>query len=219
MESQAECGSVTRWIRELKTGDQNALSKIWERYFPTIARNAKYHFGGNPRIVRDEEDIALSVLGVLLKQATLVDVNDREGLLRLLMVITKHKVLSEKRVQKADSRGGGRVAIISELQGELKHFVQNLTTDAPSPDSLASMAEHYQILLSVLPDDMYREIVKLKLLGKSIAEISDHFDVVPRTISRKLKIIQNIWLETLGEVDAVELADGPMQNDGPVTEQ
>lgn len=214
MESQSECGSVTRWIRGLKTGDQNVLSKLWERYFPTIARNAKLHFGSNPRIVRDEEDIALSVLGVLLKQKTLIDVNDRDDLLRLLMVITRRKVLSEKRVQMADSRGGGRVAILSELQGELKQFVENLTANAPSPESLASMAEHYQILLNVLPDDMYREIVKLKLMGKSIVEISDHFDVVPRTIGRKLKIIQNMWIETLGEVKADELGNGPTQNDG-----
>ena len=212
MESQSECGSVTRWIRELKTGDQNALSKLWERYFPTIARSAKFRFGSNPRVVRDEEDIALSVLGVLLKQATLVDVNDREGLFRLLMVITKHKVLSEKRVQKADSRGGGRVAIISELHGELKHYVDNLTTVAPSPESLASASEHYQILLNVLPNDMYREIVKLRLMGKSIDEISDHFDVVPRTINRKLKIIQNLWLETLGDSGVDELGNSQLQN-------
>ncbi len=199
MESQAECGSVTRWIRDLKTGNQNALSKIWERYFPTIARSAKLRFGSDPRIVRDEEDIASSVLGVLLKQASMVEVNDRTGLLRLLMVITKHKVASEKRIQKADSRGGGRVALLSELGSELKDCVENLTEDASTPESLALVAEQYQILLDVLPDDRYREIVRLKLMGKSAGEIAEEFDVVARTIHRKLKIIQNRWLESLEE--------------------
>ena len=199
MESPAECGSVTRWIRDLKTGNHNALSNIWERYFPTIARSAKLRFGSDPRIVRDEEDIAASVLGVLLKHASLVEVNDRTGLIRLLLVITKHKVASEKRLQKADSRGGGRVALLSELEGALKNCVKNLFADASTPESLALVAEQYQILLSVLPDDMYREIVRLKLLGKSACEIAEQFDVVPRTIQRKLKIIQNLWLETLQE--------------------
>jgi DNA-directed RNA polymerase specialized sigma subunit len=63
MESQFEGGSVTRWIRQLKQGDENALTKLWERYFPAIKRKARAQFGNDPRVARDEEDIALSVMG------------------------------------------------------------------------------------------------------------------------------------------------------------
>ena len=199
MEPQAKDGSVTRWIRELKAGNRASLSKLWERYFPTIAKKARIHFGINPRIVRDEEDIALSVLGVLCQQAALVDINDRGGLIRLLMIVTKNKVSSEKRVQRADFRGGGKVAVISDLGKLLKERIANQTCDVPTPESIAQMAEQYQMLLEILPDDMYREIVKLKLLGKTIVEIADELDVVPRTIHRKLKIIQKTWIETMGK--------------------
>ena len=201
MEPHAEDGSVTRWIRELKAGNSSSLSKLWERYFPTVAKKARVHFGINPRIVRDEEDIALSVLGVLCQQAALVDINDRGGLIRLLMLVTKNKVSSEKRVQRANFRGGGRVAIISDLGKLLRERIANQTCDVPTPESLVQMEEQCQLLLEILPDDVYREIVRLKLIGNTIAEIADQLDVVPRTIHRKLKIIQKTWIETMEKED------------------
>lgn len=201
MEPHAEDGSVTRWIRELKAGNRASLSKLWERYFETVAKKARVHFGINARIVRDEEDIALSVLGVLCQQAALVDINDRGGLIRLLMLVTKNKVSSEKRVQRANFRGGGRVAVISDLGKLLRERIANQTCDVPTPESLVEMEEQCQLLLEILPDDVYREIVRLRLIGNTIAEIADELDVVPRTIHRKLKIIQKTWIETMEKED------------------
>lgn len=201
MEPHAEDGSVTRWIRELKAGNRASLSKLWERYFPTVAKKARIHFGINARIVRDEEDIALSVLGVLCQQAALVDINDRGGLIRLLMLVTKNKVSSEKRVQRANFRGGGRVAVITDLGKLLRERIANQTCDVPTPESLVQMEEQCQLLLEILPDDVYREIVRLRLIGHTIAEIADELDVVPRTIHRKLKIIQKTWIETMEKED------------------
>lgn len=202
MKSQSEGRSVTRWIRDLKQGDENALARLWERYFPTIKRKARAHFGNEPRVARDEEDIALSVMGTLVKQSTLADVTEREGLLRLLLVITKHKVSSEKRFQKASARGSGKVQAISVLQEVIHASVANLTTDQPSPDAIVLMSEQLQILMDVLPDNLFRQIVTMKLAGKSIERIADDLDVVPRTIYRKLKIIEVLWLETLGKNEA-----------------
>jgi len=199
----SEGGSVTRWIRDLKSGNKEALSKLWERYFPKAKQKARHHFGDDSRTVRDEEDIALSVMGALFKDASLTDVTDREDLIRLLLVVTKHKVLSEKRTQKTLTRGGGKVAVVSDLSDLLKNFVSNQKGDTATPDSLAVMSEQYQILLDALPDDFYRDIVKLKLKGKTIQEVADDLNVVPRTIHRKLKYIQTVWLETLGKGDLV----------------
>jgi len=201
MSTDSQSGSVTRWIRELKSGNKEALSKLWERYFPKAKQKARDHFGDDSRTVRDEEDIALSVLGAVFKDASLADVTDREGLIRLLLVVTKRKVSSEKRSQKSLIRGGGKVAVVSDLSDLLKNFVSNLKGDLASPDSLAVMSEQYQILMDALPDDFYRNIVKLKLEGKTIQEVADDLNVVPRTIHRKLKYIQTVWIETLGKSD------------------
>lgn len=201
MSQEPEAGSVTRWIRELKAGNNDALSKLWDRYFPKAKQRARHHFGKNPRVVRDEEDIAMSVMGALFKDASLIDVADREDLIRLLLVVTKRKVSSEKRSQKSRSRGGGKVAVVTDLSDLLKNFVSNQKGDIASPESLAVMSEQYQILMDSLPDEFYRDIVRLKLKGKTIQEVAKDLDVVPRTIHRKLKTIQSTWLETLGKSD------------------
>lgn len=201
MSLESETGSVTRWIRELKLGNKEALTKLWERYFPKAKQKARHHFGDESRTVRDEEDIALSVMGALFKDASLVDVTDREDLIRLLLVITRRKVSSERRSQKSLIRGGGRVAVVTDLSEMLKNFVLNQQGDMASPDSLAVMSEEYQILLDALPDKVCREIVNLKLKGKTVQEVADDLKVVPRTIHRKLKLIQTVWIETLGNSD------------------
>lgn len=201
MSTDPSPGSVTRWIRELKSGNKDALSKLWDRYFPKAKQKARHHFGTDSRTVRDEEDIALSVMGALFKDASLLDVTDREDLIRLLLVVTKRKVLSEKRSQKSLSRGGGKVNIVTDLSDLLKNFVLNRKGEMASPDSIAVMSEQYQILMNSLPDDFHRDIVKLKLKGKTIQEVADDLNVVPRTIHRKLKHIQTVWIETLGKSD------------------
>jgi DNA-directed RNA polymerase specialized sigma24 family protein len=201
MSTDSSSGSVTRWIRELKDGNKDALSKLWQRYFPKAKQKARHHFGTDSRTVRDEEDIALSVMGALFKDASLLDVTDREDLIRLLLVVTKRKVLSEKRSQKSLSRGGGKVNIVTDLSDLLKNFVLNRKGEMASPDSIAVMSEQYQILMNALPDDFHRDIVKLKLKGKTIQEVADDLNVVPRTIHRKLKHIQTVWIETLGKSD------------------
>jgi hypothetical protein len=115
------------------------------------------------------------------------------------MVITKHKVSSEKRFQKASSRGSGKVQALSVLQDAIHARVANLATDLPSPDSIALMSEQLQTLMDVLPDNLFRQIVTLKLAGKSIESIADELELVPRTIYRKLKIVESLWIETLGK--------------------
>jgi DNA-directed RNA polymerase specialized sigma24 family protein len=202
MESKHDSGSVTRWIRELKTGNTNSFAKLWDRYFLKIKLNARKHFANTPRIVRDEEDIALSVLGVLAKSSSLADVTDREGLLRLLAVITKNKVASEKRTQRTLSRGSGKVSVLSDLKGMLKESATATRSSMPSPAAIVQLAEQYQMLLDFLPDDEFRKIVKLKLSGKTILEIADELGVIRATITRKLRIIQKIWRATLGDQDA-----------------
>ena len=53
-------GSVTLWIKSLKTGDQLAASSLWRRYFDTLVRVARGRLRNAPRTVSDEEDVALA---------------------------------------------------------------------------------------------------------------------------------------------------------------
>ena len=44
-----------------------------------------------------------------------------------------------------------------------------------------------------LPDDKYREIVRMKMEGMEVNEIAIQLDSVPRSVQRKLKIVLGKW--------------------------
>ena len=52
---------VTRWLRELEAGDQDAARLLWQRYYRELVELARARLGQTPRRIADEEDIALSV--------------------------------------------------------------------------------------------------------------------------------------------------------------
>jgi RNA polymerase sigma factor (sigma-70 family) len=193
MDNPAACGSVTHLIRELKAGNQSALSKLWDRYFPNITRRAQHYFGKNSRVVRDEEDIALSVMGMLHQKGNLRNVNDRDELVRLLYVMTHNKVASERRVQKSRSRGNGKVSLFSELDRTAQNYIANFASVQADPRVRSHLEDQFQALMDILPDERCREIVKLRLAGRSLDEIAKILKVVDRTVQRKMKLIQDLW--------------------------
>src|SRR5437879_6530897 len=53
-------GSVSRWITELKAGDDVAAQKLWQGYFHRLVGLARMKLRGAQRRAEDEEDAALS---------------------------------------------------------------------------------------------------------------------------------------------------------------
>ena len=60
---------VTRWLRQLEAGDQDAARLLWQRYYRELVELARARLGQTPRRMADEEDIALSVLRSLCEGA------------------------------------------------------------------------------------------------------------------------------------------------------
>ena len=61
--------SVTRWIAELKAGEEEAAQKLWQRYFEKLAAVARRSLKGRALGVADEEDLALSAFNTLFRRA------------------------------------------------------------------------------------------------------------------------------------------------------
>ena len=61
--------TVTRWLRQLETGDQEAARHLWQRYYRELVDLARARLHSTPRRVSDEEDVALSVLRCLYEGA------------------------------------------------------------------------------------------------------------------------------------------------------
>src|SRR5688572_29679307 len=104
---------VTRWLRELEAGDQDAARLLWQRYYRELVELARARLGQTPLRMADEEDVALSVLRCLYEGAArgqFVAVVNRQELWQLLATITIRKVIDHQRLLKKRNRGRCRDA-------------------------------------------------------------------------------------------------------------
>src|SRR6267142_1718348 len=108
-------GSVTRWVTALKGGDTAAAAALWERYHRQLVALARRKLDSSRRRAADEEDVVQSAfhsffLGVA--RGRFPQLNDRDNLWRLLVVITARKALDQLAHEHSQRQGGGT------LQGE-----------------------------------------------------------------------------------------------------
>jgi DNA-directed RNA polymerase specialized sigma24 family protein len=197
--------SVTHWVRKLELGDEEAARQLFGRYFRRLVDLAQRRLAASDRRVSDEEDVALTVFRCLCdgaKRGQLAHVTSRDDLWRLLIVITSHKVIDQKRHAAGQKRGGGRVrGGAASQQGDNSRSTDPwrlIVDDEPTPDTLCMLAEEHQRLMTLLPDERFRRIAALKLEGYTNDEIAAHVGLTRRSIERKL---QRIRLEWIGEVE------------------
>lgn len=193
--------SISRWIRDLKVGDEEAARLLWREYFDKLVAVARKKLGSAPRRVADEEDVVLSVFRCLCdgaRRGQFSGVENRDDLWRLLVVITTHKVIDQRRRATAQRRGGGKVrgdSVFNELTeyGNLEGFDQ-LIGKHPTPDFLAMLADEHQRLIDLLPQETLRMVALRKMEGYKNEEIAQELGVARRSIQRKLERIRQAWL-------------------------
>lgn len=114
---------VTRWLRDLKAGDQDAARLLWQRYYRELVELARARLGRTPRRIADEEDVALSVLRCLCEGAArgqFAAVVNRQELWQLLPTITggrDGKVLSAAAAGRMLTRHDGAMGLGVVLGG------------------------------------------------------------------------------------------------------
>jgi DNA-directed RNA polymerase specialized sigma24 family protein len=181
-------GSVTRMIGPLQAGDPAAVQQLWQRYFHRLVGLARARLAGNPRRVADEEDVALSAFDSFCRnaeQGRFPQLADRDGLWRLLVVLTARKAGHLRRDQTRLKRGGALV----EEAGDL---VQDVLSREPDPAFAALAADQHRQLMGVLTDDL-REVALLRMQGDSVEEIAARLGYASRSIKRKLQLIRALW--------------------------
>lgn len=203
--------SVTRWIGDLKDGQDAATQKIWERYFDRLVRVASRQLGAAPRRIADEEDVAVSVFDSLCKGAAagrFDKLKDRDDLWRLLTAISGMKAVDQIRRQTAKKRGGDKLrgeSIVAGVNNPLGGFDQ-LVHGEPTPEFLAVMDEQQREMFRILPDENQRSVARLRFEGYANEEIAEKLDISLRSVERKLKVIRQIWT-TMIESEAESSAE------------
>ena len=187
---------ITPWLSKLRAGHPEAAQRVWDRYFTRLIILARKKLRGRRMGIADEEDVAISALDNLCRNARegrFPQLADSDGLWRLLVVITArtalHLLRDEGRL-KRDPRQGAGIDGSVDYQAMIEEFVGN----EPTPQFAAHVSEQYQRLLKLL-DDEQRAIAIAKLEGLTNAEIAARLNRSLRTIERKLQLIRSIWTQ------------------------
>ncbi len=192
-------GSVTHWIVALKEGDLAAARPLWQRYYRQLIVLARNKLRSSRKRDADEEDVvqvAFQSFFRAVSEGRFPELNDRDGLWRLLVVITAKKALKQLAYEQRLKRGGTAqetlgINTVGSDEAALAQFV-----DAePTPEFAAQVADECRRLLASLADESLRHVAVWKMEGYGNDEIAKKLDCSRRTIARKLEAIRIVWSE------------------------
>jgi DNA-directed RNA polymerase specialized sigma24 family protein len=192
--------SISQWLQGVKAGDPAAAQQLWERYFNRMVLLAGQKLPRHARRSFDEEDVALSAFRsffVAAEQGRFPQLQDREDLWRLLVVLTARKAQARVRHQTRQKRGGGRVQGESVfLQGDEaapEAGIDQVIGPEPTPAFASEVAEEFRQLLDCLDDEPLRTIALMKMEGFTVDEIAAKLGCAKRAVERKLQLIRKTW--------------------------
>jgi DNA-directed RNA polymerase specialized sigma24 family protein len=197
-------GSVTRWIDDLKGGDQQAFQPLWDRYYATLVERARAKLSSlrGPTAVNDEEDVALSAFHSLyqgVREGRFPRLEDRDDLWKLLIHLSACKAVDHHRALSREKRGGGKVVNEADMMAagdgpdDAVSPLDRIIGTEPSPEFAAIVAEEYVRRLDELGDDGLRRIAELKLACYGNDEIRQQLGCSLRTVTLKLELIRKKW--------------------------
>jgi hypothetical protein len=201
--------SVSHWIDRLQAGDRVAIERLWGRYFQRLVGLARKKLADSPRRVADEEDVALSAFDSFCRNAEagrFPELTDRDGLWRLLIVLTARKAGHLRRDQACLKRGGGAVVEAGQdSQGE--GGLGEILGRDPDPAFAALAADEHRRLMEALPTDELRTVALMRMQGHGVGEIAPELGYAERSIKRKLQLIRTVWEREMGEQAPARGAD------------
>jgi RNA polymerase sigma factor (sigma-70 family) len=193
-------GSITRWMTTLKGGDLTAAQPLWERYHRQLVALARQKLQAARRRAADEEDVVQNAFHSFFQgvaEGRFPQLNDRDNLWRLLVVITARKALDQLALEQAKRRGGGTSQGDPRMTPGRKEWdqtdIEQVVGDEPTPEFAAQVAEQYERLLDVLGDESLRHVAVWKMEGFANEEIAARLACSLRTVARKLQTIRIIW--------------------------
>jgi RNA polymerase sigma factor (sigma-70 family) len=182
-------GSVTVWIGRLKQGEEAALGRLHDRYWPLLVKLARKRLRGSPSRAADEEDVAQAAFWSFfrgLKAGRIPQLENRTDLLALLTHIIACKAVNQiEHEVGTQKRDAGRVQGDSVLGYLTSHT-------APTPLEQSLLNDCYECYVSALPEKL-RDFAELYLAGYTHKEIANKLGCVERTVDRKIALVLEKW--------------------------
>ncbi|MFM8286832.1 MAG: ECF-type sigma factor [Planctomycetaceae bacterium] len=184
--------SVTDWI-DAEVHGLDASRKLWERYIDQVITACDSRLKGNLRRTLTAEDLAQEVfqdffLG--LRSRSFARLRNRDDLIKLLSILVERITVDHQRRHHALKRGGGRVAVFTDLSTATtekleKEVLQWGLSDVGPTDETGLR----QLLLSLSPeltDPTLQDLVCDRIMGHTLEEIAERNQLSQRSVIRKL---------------------------------
>jgi RNA polymerase sigma-70 factor (ECF subfamily) len=178
----AENMAFADFIRRIRAGDDEAARELVERYEPIIEREVRVRLR-DPRLYRrfDWADVCQSVMASFFVRmsAGQFDLEAPDQLLRLLVVMARHKVAKQARRHRADRRDYRRLEDCDPAD------VEGRCAATPSPSRLVAGRELLDEFRRRLNDEE-RQLADLRAQGYQWAEIAGMLGGTPRARCKQL---------------------------------
>lgn len=152
-------------IRRVRAGDEQAATDLVRRYEPEIRREVRFLLR-DPFLRRsfDSMDICQSVMGSFFLRAALgeYDLDRPEDLVRLLISMTRNKVVDATRRQRAQRRDHRRATSLEAVDVEAR---------TPTPSAVVEGRELLAMFRDRLTEEE-RQLADLRALGREWADIA-----------------------------------------------
>jgi DNA-directed RNA polymerase specialized sigma24 family protein len=125
-------------------------------------------------------------------------VTGRDGLWRLLVVMTARKANQLCRHEGRLKRGGGMPRVgPAPGQEDEELLLKQVLSREPTPEMVVQMSEECGRLLAKLGNDELRQVALLRMQDYTVEEIGSQLGCVARSVKRKLSLIRSIWQKEL----------------------
>jgi RNA polymerase sigma-70 factor (ECF subfamily) len=182
-------------IARVRAGDEAAARELVRTYEPTIRRTIRVRLA-DPRLRRllDSTDICQSVLGSFFVRAALgqYDLDDPQQLLRLLVNMSRKKLIDHERRERAARRDFRRTQAAGALQ-------LNLAAPDPTPSQEVAASELLaEVRKRLSPDE--RRLAEQRAAGRDWAGIAADEGDSPEALRKKLgraveRVVQELGLD------------------------
>ncbi len=190
--------SVTDWIAQLRNGHSSACDKLWPFYLQRLTSLICQKLESSRTEVSDEEDVLIDTCEVCfrkIKEGVYPNISSRHDLWRLLTKIATRKSIDQiRRSRKGVDRlrqDSTQTMHSSCSTFEINH-IDNIPGAEPTPEFAAMVADESRYRLNQLPKKMI-EVVKLRMQGFTLREISEKTDISLPTVQRYLSFVREVW--------------------------
>ena len=206
---------ISGWIDGLRQGDESAARKVWQHFAKRLCDATRHRIHPKTRRVYDEEDAAVSAFRSLCAGVTagrFPDLNDREGLWRLMLVIASRKVTRRHRhdqQQRRDVRRNLEESVFCLAADSGCARLEQFASREPTPEFQAEFVETSIALFENLQEPALLEIAQLKVEGYGDSEIAERLNCSRQAVQRKIERIRRKWskFQNLLESSEEERAD------------